>query len=282
MPLHCRYVCVGLLCLLATSAGAAEDTAAEDAAADTAGRRTERKLEGAIGPVLSLAPEYSGASSRKLSGVPGFYLRYGRISISNAGGFVARRSKDTIFRGLGLNLVSDERLRVNLALRVDTGRRSQKSSGLAGIEDVRRTIRMRATATRQFDHGLKLSASWNTDLLRRGGGNVVDAGIGHDRRLSERTTWGVGAGLSWADHRYLQSYYGVTPAESLASGHPVYTPASGLRDITLATGWRMDINDRWVGFWGASVSRLLGPAAASPLTTSPRQWALNGGLAWRF
>jgi len=85
------------------------------------------KWEGAIGPIVSLSPEYSGSAARKVSVVPGFYLRYGRISISNASGFVTRRSNDDILRGLGLDMVRNNRVRVNLALRIDNGRRSSGS-----------------------------------------------------------------------------------------------------------------------------------------------------------
>jgi outer membrane scaffolding protein for murein synthesis (MipA/OmpV family) len=141
---------------------------------------------------------------------------------------------------------------------------------------------MRSSATWQFAHGWKAATGWNTDLLGRGGGNVVDFGVGHDRRLSPRVVWNIGAGTTWADGRYMRSYYGVTPDESVASGHPVYTPGSGLRDVSVGTGFRMEINDRWTALWGGGVSRVLGPAAHSPLTTSARQWSLNAGLGWRF
>ena len=245
-------------------------------------KQPDLKWEGAIGPVFNLNPQYSGSASRKLSVVPGFYLRYGRVSISNASGFVTRRNKDDVFRGLGLDLRSDERLRLNVSLRLDRGRRSADSEGLAGIENVRTTIRARSSATWQFDHGFKAAVGWSADLLGRGGGNFVDFGVSHDRRWSEFTTWGVAVGASAADRRYMQSYYGVSESESVASGHPVYQPGPGLRDVGIGTSWRTEINDRWVGLWGASVARLIGTAARSPLTTQPQQWGLNAAIAWRF
>ena len=238
--------------------------------------------EGAIGPIASLSPEYSGSTARKVSVVPGFYLRYGRISVSNASGFVARRNSDDIFRGLGLDLKQSDRLRLNVALRGDNGRRSSDSPALAGIADVRRTIRARGSATYALGAGWKTSIGWSADLLGRGGGNVFDAGVSHDRHLSPFTTWTVSAGGSLADGRYMRSYYGISPAASMASGYPVFTPGAGWRDVGIGTGWRTEINPRWVALWGGSVGRLLGPAAKSPLTTSARQWGLNAGIAWRF
>ncbi len=262
-------------------AGAAALAADEAPPAAEAASAPATQWEGAIGPQLSLSPEYSGSARRKFSLTPGFYLRYGRFSISNSGGFVTRRADD-VFRGLGLDLVRSDRVRINFALRLDNGRRSADSQGLAGIANVRHTIRMRSSATWQLDEGWKVGAGWNTDLLGRGGGNLVDLGLGHDRRLSPRVVWNIGTGVTWADGRYTRSYYGVTPAESIASGYPVYAPGSGLRDVSIGTGFRMEIDPRWMALWGGSVGRLLGPAANSPLTTSTRPWSINGGVAWRF
>lgn len=242
----------------------------------------ETKWEGAIGPVFSYSPEYTGSATRKLSVEAGFYLRYGRFTVSNSSGFVTRRNKDDIFRGLGVDLVRDEKLRVGLSLRLDNGRRSSDARNLAGIDDVRRTIRIRASATRQLDGGFRLSAGWNTDLLGRGGGNLLDLGVRHDRRFSPRTTWSVGTGLALADRRHMQSYFGVSPEESAASGYPVYEPGAGLRDISVSTSFRTELHPRWLALGSISASRLLGPAARSPLTVSTTQWGLSAGVAWLF
>ncbi len=239
------------------------------------------KLEGAIGPVISASPEYQGATRQKFSLLPGVFLRYGRLSLSNTGNFVTRR-RDDVFRGLGLDLVNDDRLRLNVALRLDNGRRSSTSSDLAGIDDVRRTLRARTSLTRQFDGGWKLGAGWNADLLGRGGGNVLDLGIGHEQRLGASRVLSLAAGFSVADRRHMQSYFGVTEAQSARSGYPVYRPGAGLRDAAVAANLRIELDPRWTAFCSASVSKLLGPTLDSPLTRRPGQWGLSTGVAWRF
>ena len=56
------------------------------------------------------------ASSQQVAKIrPALFLRYGRFTITNASGFVTRRSDDVV-RGLGIAFANDERLRVNLAL----------------------------------------------------------------------------------------------------------------------------------------------------------------------
>ena len=240
------------------------------------------KLEGAIGPLASWAPDYSGAATHQANWNLGFYLRYGRFSISNTGGFVTRREKDDVFRGLGVDLRRSENLRLNVGLRVAKGRTSTDARGLEGIDDGRQTIRARFSATWQIDPVWKMAAGLNSDILGRGGGNLVDLALVHDRRWSPSTTFSVGASMTAADERYMTSWYGVDESESAASRLPQYAPGPGLRDASLSFGARSEIGTDWIVLWGVSISRLAGPAAQSPLTTSTQQWGASGGVARRF
>jgi outer membrane scaffolding protein for murein synthesis (MipA/OmpV family) len=257
------------------AAASAPDTAASAPAA-------RWRFEGALGPVVNLSPDYSGANTRKTSVTLGYYLRYGRLSISNTGGFVTRREKDDIFRGLGLDLKQDERLRLNVALRIDNGRKSNDVRGLEGLDDVKRTIRARFSATRFLDEGWKIIGGLSSDILGKGGGNILDIGATHDHRWTPSTTWSVNATLTAGDQRYMRSWYGISEAASERTGRPVYAPGAGLRDASLSAGFRTEIEDKWIVLGGASVGRLLGPAAASPLTLSKTQWGVSLGVARRF
>ena len=240
------------------------------------------KWEGAVGPVVNLAPDYSGASTRKVSFTPGFYLRYGRLTASNVGGFVTRRNTDDIFQGLGLDLKRDDNVRYNATLRIDNGRKSADVRGLEGLDDIPRTLRARLSATWQVAPAWKIAGGLNVDLLQRGVGNVLDLGATNDRRWSESTTWSLGAVVTAGDAKFMRSWYGVSENGSAATGKPVFQPGAGLRDVNFSSGWRTEIGRDWIVLSGFSVGRLLGPAAASPLTTSVSEWRVYAGVAWRF
>jgi outer membrane scaffolding protein for murein synthesis (MipA/OmpV family) len=231
---------------------------------------------------VNVSPDYSGASTRKTSVTLGYYLRYGRLSISNTGGFVTRREKDDIFRGLGLDLKQDERLRLNVALRIDNGRTSNDVRGLEGLDDVKRTIRARFSATRFLDDGWKAIAGLSADILGKGGGNLLDIGATHDHRWTPSTTWSVNGTLTAGDQRYMRSWYGISEAASARTGRPVYEPGAGLRDVSVSAGFRTEVEDKWIVLGGASLGRLLGPAAQSPITLSKTQWGVSLGVARRF
>lgn len=237
--------------------------------------------EGAVGLIVHHGPTYLGAADTRVRAVPGLFLRYGRFTITTTSGFVSRRNEE-IDRGLTAELVERGNLRVSLSARMDGGRDADSDPALAGLPDLRPTIRLRLSAVKRFDDGWRLAAGVSPDLLGRGGGALVDLGISHEWRLSPTLQSSMGVGATWANRRYQQSYFGITPAQSLDSGHPVYEPGAGLRDISVNVGMRAELGPRWIGLVGLGANVLQGPAVDSPLVRKRVNWGLNGGLAWRF
>jgi outer membrane scaffolding protein for murein synthesis (MipA/OmpV family) len=65
------------------------------------------------------------------------------------------------------------------------------------------------------------------------------------------------------------------------SGKPAYTPGAGLRDVHFGVQFKHALSKHWFVFGGAGTSRLLGPAADSPLVEKPSGSAASFGVAWR-
>lgn len=237
--------------------------------------------EGALGLTGSNAPEYQGAADRVTKIVPGFFLRYGRLTVTNASGFVTRRADD-VERGLGIDLSPSDRFRLKLALRFDAGRDENDSPALAGLGDIKMTVRARVNGVWKLDDRWKLGASWSVDAFGRGGGNLGDVSIQHEQRLSPDTTLAVGAALTIAGDRYLQTYFGISPEQAARTAYPLYTPPFGLRDVELSASLRHEFGPHWVALASTSVTRLIGPAADSPLVKRAGSVRLNAGFAYRF
>ena len=237
--------------------------------------------EGAIGPNLSYAPAYAGAQDHRTKLVPGFFLRWGRVTLTNSSGFVTRRSDDVV-RGLGLNLSPSDRIRVNLALRFDAGRSASDSPALAGLGNVRSTVRVRLSGSWLLGDGWRLGSGLSVDAAGRGGGGFADLSIVREQRLSSATTWSWGSSVAVASSGYMRSYFGVNPEQAARTTYPLYAPGAGLRDAAVFANIRSELGPRWVALGGIGASRLLGPAASSPLTQKPTGWGINGGVAWRF
>ena len=239
------------------------------------------KFEGAAGLILQYKPAFSGSSDFKLKPQLAGFLRYGRFTITGAGGFTTKR-QDEVDRGVDAELVRRDSVRVNLSLRFDGGRKESDSSQLAGMGDIRPTVRGQVTLRWKPVPEWELSAGTSVDVLIRVGGYLLSAGAARTFVIDGRQRVILGAGVSGAGDRYLQAWYGVTPEQSAASGYAVYTPREGLRDMAASATYRIEINPQWAAFAGGSASRLLGPAAESPLTRQRNGWALNAGIARRF
>lgn len=236
---------------------------------------------GAVTFVSPYGPEYMGAAKSDFGLRPGFFLRYGRVSLSSGGGFAARR-EDTERRGLGIDLTDSDDFNVSLGLRMDSGRDESTSAALAGMGDVKRTLRVRVGATWRFEPQWQLGASWTVDAFNRGGGNVADLRIQNERPLSARISLTSSAVLTLAGPRYMQTWFGVTAQQSAASGYREYDPGLGLRDLSLAFGLKAELGEHWVLVGGPGYSRLLGPAARSPIVQRRSNWSASLGVGYRF
>ncbi len=287
MPAILRPCLLPMLCCMVTALQAAEPSAPSVPSPpsplepEAPAPPPASTWEGALGLTASFRPEYSGASKQIVKVSPAIFLRYGRLTITNASGFVTRRADDVV-RGLGVDLVSSPTLRLNMSLRYDRGRAESTSTALAGTGDIGTTVRVRTSASWRLTGPWRLGASWSVDALGRGGGNLGDLSLGWETALAPRTTLSVGTALSIAGDRYMQTYYGISDEQAQRSGYPVFTPKAGLRDIAVFTNIRHDIGTEWTALGSIGFSRLLGPAAASPLTGRTDSFSLGAGIARRF
>jgi MipA family protein len=246
------------------------------------GAEPEPAWEGAIGLQLNNSPEYAGSDQRKFSVRPGIYLRWGRFAIGTGGNLVTRHNDDEIVRGLTANLVQGDDLRARIGLRYDQGRKTSDSGELAQLDEVRATLRARLSVVWEPVRDWRFGAGVGTDILGRDGGTAVDFGLGRDFRPSQGTFVSIGASVSWGDEKFMAARFGISPEAAERSGKPAYDPGAGLRDVALTVQWRTDIDRSWTVWVSGGVSRLLGPAADSPLSLQAGQAAVGVGAAWRF
>ena len=236
---------------------------------------------GAVTFVGLYGPDYQGARDSGFSARPGFFLRYGRITASSGGGFAARR-QDAELRGLGVDLARGDAFDLSLGLRMDSGRDESSSPALAGLGDVKRTLRARIGGSWRFAPGWQLSGNWTVDAFARGGGNLADLKLQHDWQLAPHLSLTSSAAVALGGDRYMQTWFGVTPEQSTRSGYPVYEPNLGLRDLSLALALRAEVGHHWVFIGGPGYTRMLGPAAKSPLVQRRSAWSASAGVGYRF
>jgi outer membrane scaffolding protein for murein synthesis (MipA/OmpV family) len=239
------------------------------------------EIEGAIGLVASYSPSYPGAADYRAHLTPAGFLRWGRFSLTGAGGFTTRRN-DEVVRGLGAELLSRPKLQVRLGLRLDKGRAQGDSPMLAGLGDVRQTVRARLSARWLVDTHWVIQSALSVDAGGRGGGYLAEFSLGRQWQMPLDSRLILGLGLSAAGDTYMQAWHGVTAEQATASGLPAYTAYEGLRDVTIHAQWRREFSPRWAGYAGLGCQRLLGSAAASPLTQKVQACSVSSAAVWRF
>ena len=213
-----------------------------------------------------LAPTYEGDDSYRLSVLPNVQVTY----------------DDTFFasvqEGIGYRAINDDTLRAGPIARVRFSRdedgdqpfavTGDDSTDLVGLGDVDTSIELGGFVEYEIA-GLTLSAEARQAVSGHDG-LVGDMGVrwsGRSMDFGPPVIWSIGPRLRLVDDNFNAAYFGVTTAQSIASGLPVYTPEGGLHSYGLgATAIvPLDRDNTWTAVVFAGYDRLTGDTADSPL-----------------
>jgi len=234
-----------------------------------------------IGLALKSGPEYSGSGSQALSISRILAFRYGRFRISSAGGSSIMNIGSTEDEGgASAELIKSKRWSANAALRIGGGRDASDAEGLAGLPDIEQTLFGRLRASYTLADGWDTWLSVSHDLLGRNNGTSLSTGIGYKLKVSPRTEWSFSTDLDYGSADHMNSLFGVPPSAENPD-RIAYTPGAGLKSIGFGVRVISALTDNWVVFSRFGVSRLLGPAADSPLTEELYGATARIGIAWR-
>lgn len=136
---------------------------------------------------------------------------------------------------------------------------------------------------------LSVTLSYRHDVTSIHKTGIWTPAINYMTPLSTKALVGLFATAEIVEDDYARTYFGVTPAGSVASGLPVFTPRGGQKNIAFGgmftyalTG---DLTKGLALVTGFNYSKLLGDFAGSPLVSiagSRHQWTFGAGLALTF
>ena len=280
-PVHRRWP-LALLggCALASAMSARADEAAPEPAAEAPSRFAYQ-----VGLAASYKPTYTGSDRMDWGVRPVVGLRWGRLRLtSSQANLIDGLSDGSRAAGASYTLVDSARWTSGVALRFDNGRSSGDDPRLAGLPDVRATVRARVYGRYSFDASAvdqrAVGATLSTDLLGRGGGVTASLDLSRRVRLTPSVQWTHGIGVGAGNATNLMSYVGVPAASAAVSGLPAYTPGAGLTDVHLGTGLTWLLHPRWRIGGAVNASHFLGPVADSPLTLRSGNWGVVFGLVY--
>lgn len=245
-----------------------------------------------VGLGAAVLPDYEGSDDYSFSPVPAATGRVSGFNFLLAGN---RLSVDVIPDGIGptwdfqagpiavvnLNRNSTKGIddaQVRALGTVDT---AIELGGYVGLSKT-------GVITSQFDR-LSASVSYRKDV---GGGHkstVLAPTINYVTPLSTKALAGIFVSAERVGEGYADSYFSVTPAQSLASGLPVYNARGGWKNWTLGLlGGRSisgDLRSGWQLFGTVVYRKLLNDFADSPIVArngSSNQWLGAVGVAYSF
>ncbi len=99
----------------------------------------------------------------------------------------------------------------------------------------------------------------------------------------------IGPRIGWGSAKYNRAYFGVPagvpaggPAGAPATGFAPYTPSAGINSLGAMAGAHVPLGQALGLFGYAGYSRLVGPAARSPIVAAGSRDQLSAGLALTF
>lgn len=226
-----------------------------------------------LGVAAETQPAYAGSAAYKVQGGPVINILYKDIAFLSTGD------------GIGVNFLRGDHYRVGAALAYDLGRRERDDyNNLRGLGDIHAAPAAKVFASyvlsKKFPLILRLDARQN---LGGANGSVGDVGLYMPLPGSSRKfVMFAGPSVTFATHRYLQSEYGVTLAQSRASGHPVFYTHGGMESIGAGFTATRFISDHWLVNLDLGISKFRGSADESPVTESAtqREMALSVNYQW--
>jgi outer membrane scaffolding protein for murein synthesis (MipA/OmpV family) len=226
--------------------------------------------EGTVGAALIMGHQYMGSDERRT-------LLFPALDYQWKNGWFAGTTN-----GVGYQFDSAPNLQYGLRLTVDLGRDESRSAALAGMGDI--SARPEASA---FFNMFLSPEFFLTSTVRYGAGNdrngaLVDLGAGYAVQLAPQWRTAVGVAATIANGNYMQSYFGVTPAQALTSGYAAYAAGSGVRDVRANASLNYFITEKWTLTGAVSVSSLQGSAKDSPIVRQTTPVTGVVALSYRF
>lgn len=219
-----------------------------------------------LGGGAMISPKYEGSDEFKVSPVP----------------FLSATFGDTMRvdpRGVSVNFYKDYGFSFAVRAGYDLGRSEDDSDHLRGLGDIGAGGVIGARLAYEFGP-LEIYTAINRIV---GGSNGLEGKFGADLSFQyERFLFMAGVSGTWADSKYMETYFGVTPLQSALSGLPVYDVGAGIKRMDVSATVTYMATEHWVVRGQAGWGYLLGDAGDSPIVQDKSQPYGLLSLGYRF
>ncbi|MEP8757617.1 MipA/OmpV family protein [Enterobacter hormaechei] len=214
-----------------------------------------------LGGGVDVAPRYSGSDKSRVTAAQ-------VVDYAMANGFFISTT-----RGLGYgNRVGN--LDYSAALSYRAGRKDRDVSSdsiasgsdyLRGMGDIKGSAVVVPGLGYRITDWLNVQLQAEVPVSERDNGEAVHFGIASPLYTSPENSVTLALTGSWGSSKYMQTYYGVSAAQSAASGFARHDAGSGIYAYSLNLDWTHKLTSRWSLLAAAGVTQLTGEAGDSPI-----------------
>jgi MipA family protein len=242
-----------------------------------------------IGVGAAIVPRYEGADENTI--VPAAAIRgsYKGFAFSTVGtalytDFIPAPD------GVGTDIILGPVVHVNLNR---TSRKRTRNAQIVALGTIDTAIEVGADAgirrtgviTSDYDT-ISFDVAVLHDVTNTHDSLIVTPTLAYATPLSETLYVGVSVSGNYVGRGFGRTYFGISPAQSAASGLPVTNPGKGWKDINFGLLGNISLSGdlrRGLSLFAlANYERLLGDFKRSPVTRDRNQWFGGVGLAYTF
>ncbi|EMQ9924541.1 MULTISPECIES: MipA/OmpV family protein [Enterobacter cloacae complex] len=221
-----------------------------------------------LGGGVDVAPRYSGSDKSRVTAAQ-------VVDYAMANGLFISTT-----RGLGYgNRVGNLDYSAALSYRAGRKERDVSSDSIAsgsdylrGMGDIKGSAVVVPGLGYRITDWLNVQLQAEVPVSERDNGEAVHFGIASPLYTSPENSVTLALTGSWGSSKYMQTYYGVSAAQSAASGFARHDAGSGIYAYSLNLDWTHKLTSRWSLLAAAGVTQLTGEAGDSPIVqrkTSP-------------
>lgn len=219
-----------------------------------------------LGLGIAARPQYQGSDDYEAEPIPIVDAQYGRFFVKTG-------------EGIGVNIIKTPTFTAGASIDIMLG--YDEDDVPEGIEELDSSLGARLFVSARFD-GFVTTLAATQAVTESDRGLIIDAAVAYPLQATERFTITPTLGTTWANDKYMNSYFGIDSSEAAASGLNYYQPESGFKDISARIRASYRITESVTVLGAVGVTHLLGDAADSPLVEKETQPMAFLGLAYTF
>lgn len=229
--------------------------------------------EAEVGAAAAFQPRYDGADRYHIEGGPSFDFRYKDLLFASTG------------EGIGANVLRGPNWRVSVGGAYDLGRRGQDDDEhLHGLGNINPSPELKIAAEYVVSKEFPLVV--RADIRRSfGGSNGWIGDLGAYMPLpgsSETFFWFAGPNLTFADSKYMNTWFGVSAEQAANSQYSEYHANPGLKSAGFGVTAVWFFQKHWFATCDFALEQLVGSAKRSPITQRSSNGVLDLSINYKF